>query len=70
MGRYEIQVREQLTERRCRTFEPLEVRHLADGSTLLVVLVPDQAALHALISHVRDLGVELIGLRRLDAESA
>ncbi len=66
MGCYEIRVVGYLSDRRCRTFEPLEVRRLPDGSTSLLVPVRDQAALHALVARVRDLGVELIGVQKAE----
>jgi hypothetical protein len=66
MGCYEIRVQGHLSDRRCGTFEPLEVRRLPDGTTSLLVMVRDQAALHALVARVRDLGVELIALRKAE----
>jgi hypothetical protein len=39
-----------------------------DGTTELVGVLPDQAALHGLLTKVRDLGVELISVTRGDIE--
>ena len=38
-----------------------------DSTTTLTGLVPDQAALHGLLGRVRDLGVPLLSVTRLDA---
>jgi hypothetical protein len=64
MDRYEIRVAGHLGDRRARTFEPHEIHRMPDGSTALIVHVRDQAALHALITRVRDLGLELLEVRR------
>ncbi len=64
MGRYEIRVAGHLADGRARTFEAVELHRLPDGSTSLIVVVRDQAALHALMSRVRDLGLELLEVRR------
>ncbi len=64
MGCYEIRIAGHLSDRRCRTFGPVEIHRLPDGSTSLLVPVRDQAALHALVARVRDLGVELIEVRK------
>ncbi|HEX4017331.1 MAG TPA: hypothetical protein VHX15_11400 [Frankiaceae bacterium] len=46
-------------------FDGLEVT--SDGSqTVLTGAVEDQAALHGVLSKIRDLGLQLISVRRLD----
>jgi hypothetical protein len=40
------------------------VQRQADGTTVLVGPVVDQAALHGVISRIRDLGVPLLSVRR------
>ena len=42
----------------------LAVQRQADGTTVLVGPVVDQAALHGVISRIRDLGVPLLSVRR------
>jgi hypothetical protein len=37
-----------------------------EGDTLLTGPVPDQAALHGLLARVRDLGLVLISIQRLE----
>lgn len=38
-----------------------------DGTTLLHIVVADQSALHGLLQRIRDLGVPLISVVRIDA---
>lgn len=64
MDRYEIRVQGHLADRRAGSFGADELRRLPDGSTSLVVVLRDQAALHALMARVRDLGLELLEVRR------
>ncbi len=42
------------------------MRHEPDGTTVLSGLVTDQAALHGLISRVRDLGLPLISVAQVE----
>ncbi len=64
MERYEIRVAGLLSDRRMRTFQAADAHRNPDGTTTLVVVVPDQAALHAVVSRVGDLGLELLEVRR------
>ncbi|MFP4330235.1 MAG: hypothetical protein ACOC45_02475 [Alkalispirochaetaceae bacterium] len=57
---YEIVVRGHLEENRQEEFEGMRMERLADGTTRLTGPVRDQAALHAMIKQVRDMGVELL----------
>lgn len=66
MHRYEIQVAGLLGERRVREFGAVEACRREGGNTSLVVSVPDQAALHGMLALVRDLGLELLEVRRTD----
>ncbi len=62
---YEIQFRGQLDARRARWFEGLTMVHLPNGDTLLSGPIPDQSALHGILSRIRDLGLELLSVKRL-----
>jgi hypothetical protein len=44
----------------------LAVTRQDDGSTTLAGPVADQAQLHGILAGLRDLGVELVGLERVD----
>jgi hypothetical protein len=63
--RYEIRVKGILDRRWTGWFEDLHVS--TDGEeTVISGPVADQAALHGLLTKVRDLGLFLISVRRLD----
>ncbi len=63
---YEIVIQGHLAPHRFRQFEALAVTYNADGKTRLVGSLPDQAALYGLLNWLRDLGVVLVSLRRLE----
>ena len=44
----------------------LTLTHEDDGTTSLIGVVPDQAALHGLLTRIRDLGVTLISVAVID----
>lgn len=68
-ARYEIRVDGILDDRWADWFAGLQVR--TDGTqTVIAGPVPDQPALHGLLAKVRDLGLTLIAVRRLDASVA
>ena len=64
--RYEIRIRGRLDARWTARFDGLSMRHEPDGTTVLSGLVTDQAALHGLISRVRDLGLPLISVAQVE----
>jgi hypothetical protein len=45
-------------------FTGLRLVYTADGETVVTTAALDQAALHAILSRVRDLGLELIAVQR------
>jgi len=64
---YEIRVRGHLDDRWADWFEGLTIAREASGDTLLTGPVVDQAALHGLLRKVRDLGMPLISVTRIDS---
>jgi hypothetical protein len=65
-ARYEIRVDSVLDDRWADWFGGLQVSN--DGTkTIIAGLLPDQSALHGLLTRVRDLGLTLISVRQLDA---
>jgi hypothetical protein len=60
---YQIQVRGYLDEQRLSWFANLAVSYTAAGETVITASHLDQAALHALLNRIRDLGVELLALQ-------
>ena len=63
---YEIRIRAVLDAQRADWFPGLSIRYLPEGDTILVGPVIDQAALHSLLSRIRDLGVPLISVQRIE----
>lgn len=63
---YELRVAGHLDQHWSRSFGGLTLVHEDDGTTSLTGLVSDQAALHGLLTKIRDLGVTLIGLALVD----
>ncbi len=66
-ARYEIRIQGRLDPRWTARFDGLSMRHDRDGTTVLSGLVTDQAALHGLISQIRDLALPLLAVTQLDA---
>ena len=61
---YELRVQGHLDDHWSEWLGELAVQRQADGTTVLVGPVVDQAALHGVISRIRDLGVPLLSVRR------
>jgi hypothetical protein len=67
-GRYEIRVKGHLEARWAAWFDGLSLTKESDGTTVIRGSVIDQAALHGLLSKVRDLGLPLIAVTQLDSK--
>ena len=65
---YEIRVRGVLDSGWSAWFEGLRVTSDQHGQTTIAGPVVDQAALHGLFVKVRDLGLELLEVRRTDPD--
>lgn len=63
---YQIRIKGHLDERWLRWFEGLTVVQRPDGETVISGAM-DQAALHGVLSRIRDLGLELISAQRYTA---
>jgi hypothetical protein len=66
-GTYEIRLTGHLGARWGAWFDGLTVSHDGDGTTLVSGPVADQAALHGLLQRVRDLGLPLVSVTRVEA---
>jgi hypothetical protein len=64
--RYEIRVKGVLDCGWSAWFDGLEITSDERGQTTLAGPVADQAALHGLLAKIRDLGLELLEVRRTD----
>jgi hypothetical protein len=67
-ARYELRVQGVLDNRWSAWFEGLQVSSDERGQTTITGPVADQAALHGLLAKVRDLGLPLLAVRRLDPD--
>jgi hypothetical protein len=65
---YEIRIRGVLDSGWSAWFEGLRVSSDQHGQTTIAGPVADQAALHGLLAKVRDLGLELLEVRRTDPD--
>jgi len=69
-GRYEIRVMGHLDQRWAAWFDGLSLTREKDGTTLVHGPVLDQAALHGLLTKLRDVGLPLISVARVDRPDA
>ena len=65
-GTYEIRLTGHLGTRWRAWFDGLTVSREGDGTTLVSGPVADQAALHGLLQRVRDLGLPLLSVTRIE----
>jgi hypothetical protein len=66
-SRYEIRIEGRLDPRWAGWFDGMTLT-TADGTTVLSGQVADQAALHGVLAAIRDLGLPLLAVTRLDAD--
>jgi hypothetical protein len=64
-GSYEIRLRGHLEARWAAWFDGLSLTPEGDGTTVIRGPVVDQAALHGLLTKVRDLGLPLIAVTQV-----
>ena len=63
---YEIRLKGRLDGRWAAWFEGMTLSHADDGTMVLRGRVADQAALHGVLGKVRDLGLPLVAVCRID----
>lgn len=61
---YEIRIDGHLDDRWSAWFDGLRLTHENDGTTVIRCAAIDQAALHGLLSRVRDVGLPLVSVTR------
>ena len=69
-GRYEIRLKGHLDGRWAAWFDGLSLSRESDGTTILRGPIPDQAALHGLLQRVRDTGLPLVSVIRMEPDPA
>src|SRR5215211_5106832 len=67
-GRYEIRLTGRLDAHWSAWFDGLTVNCENDGTTVISGQIVDQAALHGLLQRVRDLGLPLVSVRKVDSD--
>jgi hypothetical protein len=65
---YQIRVKGVLDSRWSAWFDGLQVTSDDHSHTVIAGPVTDQAALHGLLNRIRDLGMELLEVRRVDPD--
>ncbi len=65
-GRYEIRLMGHLDAHWTAWFDGLTVTENSDGTTVLSGPIADQSALHGLLQRVRDLGLPLVSVIRVE----
>lgn len=66
--KYQIRIKGYLGENAAIWFEGFEVEHTANDETVLRGSIIDQAALHGVLTNIRDLGLTLILVQQIDNE--
>jgi hypothetical protein len=67
---YQIRIKGHLGSQWTDWFEGLTIKLEDNGDTLLTGPVVDQAALHGLLKKIRDLGVPLLSVNRVEPRQA
>ncbi len=66
---YQIRIRGYLRPEWSEWFEGMTIAHESNGDTILSGSVRDQAALHGLLTRVRDLGLTLVSVNQVQPAS-
>jgi hypothetical protein len=69
-ARYEIRLQGRLDPRWAAWFDGMTLRPHADGTTVICGQVADQAALYGLLQRLRDLGLPLLSVDRIEDNHA
>jgi hypothetical protein len=65
---YRIRLKGHLAEHSAEWFDGLTITHLDSGETMLEGPVVDQAALHGTLNQIRDLGLPLLAVDRVEPD--
>ena len=69
-GVYHIRVKARLNPNWSDWFDGFTITPQADDETLLAGPIADQAALHGLLAQIRDLGLPLLFVKRVEDDSS
>jgi hypothetical protein len=64
---YEIRVQGHIGDSWSSWFEGLSLSHEENGQTVLRGAIADQAALHGVLMRIRDLGLPLVSVNRIES---
>jgi len=67
-SQYAIRIKGHLSASWLQQFDGMQAQHTESGETILTGCITDQAALHGLLRIIRDLGLELLAINRIDTE--
>ena len=63
---YQIRIEGRVNLDWSASFEAVTVQHTDDGQTILSGVLPDQTALHGVLMRIRDLGLTLVEVKRIE----
>ncbi len=66
---YRIRIDGHIDERRAERLGDLSIIHEPEGTTTLTGQVEDQAALYGIIVSLRDMGLELLDVQRVETDT-
>lgn len=69
MDCYEIRVKSHLGPVSAKAFEGFTLRHDPNGETILTGCLADQTALHGVLMKIRDLGLPLLEVKRIEQDA-
>jgi hypothetical protein len=67
---YRIRIKGHLAPHWAEWFDGMTITLLENGETLIEGLIVDQAALHGMLNHIRDLGLPLLAFERVETGAA
>jgi hypothetical protein len=67
---YRIRIKGHLAAHWAEWFDGMAITRLDNGETLIEGSVIDQAALHGMLNHIRDLGLPLLAIDRVESDHA
>ena len=63
---YQIKIESHVNLDWSASFDEVTVQHTEDGQTILTGALPDQTALHGVLMRIRDLGLSLVEVKRIE----